>query len=171
MHKELVGLIPNGHKTLFCNLFGYSSKSLPGIEIVGLGSKGKAIKEKIIYLNKKFKIKAPANRYVMCVEESYVASLKDDDYRWLELPFLLMYWSMAKVIPIANLSNCLCGGKVSSRGRIESTPTSLHSLDELNDYLDRDYWLITSSQGCREGESVIPLEEIIKFPMFDRDAA
>ena len=169
MHKELIGLIPSGNKTLFCNLFGYSSKSLPGIEIVGLGTKGKSIKEKIVYLNKKYQIKIPANRYVLCVEESFVSSLKEDEHRWLELPFLIMFWSMAGVIPISKLANCLCGGKVSARGLIETTPTSIHSLDKLNEYLEKDYYLITSSRGIDGGECVIPLEEIISFPMLGKE--
>ena len=52
-------------------LFGYSSKSIPGLEINGLGKYGKAIKEKIIFVTRTRGLQIPIKRFVLNVELFY----------------------------------------------------------------------------------------------------
>lgn len=161
MHKQMYALIPNGNRFHVMEIFGYSTKGVPGLEIVGLGAKGKSIKEKFVFLNKKLGLKLPPRRYVLCVEDVVVSSSKDDLYRWLELPFLIMYWSMAMVLPIQHLDNCLCGGKITARGKITTGPLSSSPLDELEEHLDGGLKLITTELNAFGPDQVIPLREII----------
>ncbi|EQC52240.1 hypothetical protein [Bacteriovorax sp. DB6_IX] len=161
MHKQMYALIPNGTNSHIMEIFGYSTKGVPGLEIVGLGNRGKSIKEKFVYLNKKLGLKLPPRRFVLCVEDSMISSCKDDLYRWLELPFLIMYWSMAMVLPIQNLDNCLCGGMITARGKINMGQLSSLSLDELEAHLETGLKLITSDFSHFGPDKVIPLREII----------
>ena len=164
MHKQMYALIPNGKKPYIVEIFGYATKGIPGLEIVGLGAKGKSIKEKFIYLNKKLNQKLPPRRFVLCVEDQFLNSNKEDLFRWLELPFLIMYWSMAGVLPIQFLDDCLCGGRISARGEIETSPVEEINFDELENFMSHNMKLITK-EGHQSGHnySFIPLEEIVSF--------
>ncbi|MCO4755886.1 MAG: hypothetical protein KC478_15505 [Bacteriovoracaceae bacterium] len=161
MHKQMYALVPGGSSSHVMEIFGYSTKGIPGVEIVGLGAKGKSIKEKFIFLNKKLEFKIPARRYVLCVEDSLFSTSKDDLYRWLELPFLIMYWSMANILPIQNLDNCLCGGKITARGKISSELFSDGPNSEVLEYLESGLKLITANSAMYKDEQVIPLKEVM----------
>ncbi|MBF0297583.1 MAG: hypothetical protein HQK51_02620 [Oligoflexia bacterium] len=108
------------------DIYGYSSKGLPGIEIIGLGRKGQSIREKFIYISKCRKLAVPLKRYVLCIEDSDPtlsltnnSKLKDEDgASWLELPLLLLFWCLAGVVNVNNLEACLVAGKILVDGRI-----------------------------------------------------
>lgn len=168
MHKQMLGLLPLGSKAHLTEMYGYASKGVPGLEIVGLGSKGKAIKEKFIFLTKKYNLKISPKRYVLCIDDNMVLgslSSKEELYRWLELPLLILYWSMAGILPIKNLSDCLCAGRISTRGKIEpfrfekTSAEFLHRLDDLQLKVIASY-----TDDLRGLTYFIPLDEIIKFP-------
>ena len=61
----MFAMVPNQKDVNFCEVFGYSTRGIPGLEIVGLGQKGRLIKEKILYLNRKNNLKIPPRRYVI----------------------------------------------------------------------------------------------------------
>lgn len=168
MHKQMLGLLPLGGKGHLTEIYGYSSKGVPGLEIVGLGAKGKAIKEKFVFLSKKYNLKISPKRYVLCIDDNMVLgslTSKDELYRWLELPLLILYWSMAGVLPIQNLRDCLCAGRISTRGKIEPfrfDETSAAFLDRLDSMRLK---VITSYTQELSGLTYfIPLDEIIRFP-------
>lgn len=164
MHKQMYALIPNGEKPYVVELFGYATKGVPGLEIVGLGSRGKSVREKFIYLNKKLGMKMPPRRFVLCVEDQFLASSKDDLFRWIELPFLIMYWSMAGVLPIQYLDDCLCGGKISARGEVETSPLGKLRMDEISHYFEEGIKLIGKEvESGPEYCQFIPLEEIVSL--------
>ena len=52
LETQIKGILPNKEEYFLIDIFGYSSKGLPGIEIVGLGPKGKNIKEKFVYMGR-----------------------------------------------------------------------------------------------------------------------
>jgi hypothetical protein len=101
------------------NIFGYCSNGVPGLNIIGLSHLGRTVKEKFIFLTRERQIQLPLKKYVICVEQN---DLKDkhskSELKWLELPMLLIFWSLADVIPIRNMSNCLASGYVLSNGTI-----------------------------------------------------
>ncbi len=101
-------------------LFGYCTKSVPGIEIVGLGKHGRAMKEKFVYLSKVRGIKFPPYKFILCAEgEIEGKKFKTEEYRYLELPLLLMLWKMADVLPIFDLTDCFASGKISVQGEVD----------------------------------------------------
>lgn len=116
MATRIQGVYPAGDKFKVVDIFGYATRGLPGIEIVGLGRYGRPIKEKFVYLSRLQQLKIPPRRYLICAE------LKDsgqsDNIKWLELPLLMMFWSLADQLPIRNLDDCFCAGKVSVGGRV-----------------------------------------------------
>ncbi len=97
------------------DLFCYSSHGLPGLEIVGLGPRARALKEKVIYLTKVRGHKVPLKRYVICLDRPL---RKGEDEAYFELPIILLYWAMAGFIPIKRLTDCLCCGKVDARSQV-----------------------------------------------------
>lgn len=158
-------VIPGNQKNHVCEIFGYSTRGIPGLEVVGLGGKGKSIKEKFIYFNKRYKIPIPPRRFVLCVDDQLLLTSKEGLYRWLELPFLIMYWSMAGVVPIENLSNCLCSGTLSATGHVETLETETFMTGEVRELVENGYNVIAKSGESKLFENIIPLEEIIRAPL------
>ncbi|MCK6594261.1 MAG: hypothetical protein L6Q33_03605 [Bacteriovoracaceae bacterium] len=114
------------------DVFGYTTKGIPGIEIVGLGKHGRQMKEKFIYLSKERGIRYPHLRYILCVEgEIEGKKFKNEEFRYLELPLLLMLWKMADVLPIYELTDCFAAGKISIQGEIDYLQLPLKTQEHL----------------------------------------
>lgn len=107
-------------------LFGYSTKSVPGLEINGVGKYGKFIKEKIIFVTRTRNLPIPLKRFVLNVEiTDELGDLESSSVKWLEYPLLLHYWFLAGFLPINKLDNCFAIGSLSPGGLIEE-PNSSH---------------------------------------------
>lgn len=107
-------MYPSMNRIKTITVFGYSSKSIPGIEIVGAPRFGKMLKEKLIYLSRKHRLRLPLKRFVLCLDgggEDEKFSIQT--HRWLELPFLLIFWTLAGHLPIKKLDDCYTIGTVS----------------------------------------------------------
>ena len=165
--SSTLGLYLKQGKLLKVNIFGYSNNGLPGIEILGLGSKGRPLKEKFIYLFRRQSRAIPLKRYVLVIEglES-VKKLLWEDFRWLELPIYLLLCSLCKFIPIKKLDNCLTVGKVDIDGHIMSLILDIRQDSFLNEnqiYFSRYVGKVGAS--LLEEKKEIPLEEIFyDFP-------
>ncbi|MBT5093856.1 MAG: hypothetical protein HOM21_06425, partial [Halobacteriovoraceae bacterium] len=120
MSSRIWGLYPTRDQFIPINLFGYTTKGIPGLEVVGLKSYSRSIKEKFIYLTRQQQDQIPLRRYVICTESSGQLLLDEQNYRWLELPMLILFWSLAGYLPIQRLDDCLSLGRVSVTGEIES---------------------------------------------------
>ena len=100
-------------------LFGYSTKSVPGLEINGLGKYGKAIKEKIVFVTRTRQLQIPLKRFVLNVElTDELGVLESSSVKWLEYPLLLHYWFLAGLLPISKLDNCFAVGSLSPSGEV-----------------------------------------------------
>jgi hypothetical protein len=100
-------------------LFGYATKSVPGLEINGLGKYGKAIKEKIVYVTRSRQLKIPLKRFVLNVEiTDEMGDLETSSVKWLEYPLLLHYWFLAGLLPISKLDNCFALGSLTPSGEV-----------------------------------------------------
>jgi hypothetical protein len=105
------------------DIFGYSSNGIPGIEIVGVGRHARSMKEKFIYLSREKKLKFPLKRFVLCVEGDIEGKkFKDEEYRFLELPLLMMLWSLTGHLPLQALEDCFASGKISIEGEVTTLP-------------------------------------------------
>lgn len=101
-------------------LFGYATKSVPGLEINGLGKYGKAIKEKIVFVTRSRGLQIPLKRFVLNAEiGDELGELEGASVRWLEYPLLLHYWFLAGLLPISKLDNCLAVGSLNPSGLVE----------------------------------------------------
>ncbi len=116
-------------------LFGYSTKSVPGLEINGIGKYGKSIKEKIVYITRSRQLQIPLKRFVLNVELSdHLGDLESGSVKWLEYPLLLHYWFLAGLLPISKLDNCLALGSLTPSGEVEEPiDECVVSLCEDND--------------------------------------
>ena len=135
MNDQILGIYSFGSRYKTSPIFGYASKGLPGLEIIGLDKKSKIIKEKLIYLGRHYRVKVPLKRYVLCVEDYCFES---EESRWLELPLLVLYWKLAGILPIKKLENCFCGGKISSIGLVQVVSLDENFLDALDKKLERE---------------------------------
>lgn len=101
-------------------LFGYATKSVPGLEINGIGKYGRSIKEKIIFVTRTRGLQIPLKRFVLNVElTDDLGDLETSSVKWLEYPLLLHYWYLAGLLPISKLDNCFAVGSLSPSGFIE----------------------------------------------------
>ena len=116
-------------------LFGYASKSLPGLEINGMGKYGKTLKEKIIFITRSRQLAIPLKRYVISAE--YDLETDPQVLRWLDLPVLMLYWYLAGHIPMGRLDNCLAVGNITPAGEI----TGRGDL-ELRQIAEQHRWLL-----------------------------
>lgn len=156
--------IPSGwhHVTLF----GYSNQGIPGVEIIGLGNTGRLIKEKFIYLSKIRKLNIPSRRYVLCYESSLgEKKLTPEVIQWLELPLLILFWSLAEQIPILRLDDCLSSGRVLANGEIyfrdmEKAYQTIQNEKAKMIYLGHEENMI----DCRELFSSIPQLQLRVHP-------
>jgi hypothetical protein len=101
-------------------LFGYSSKSVPGLEINGLGKYGKPIKEKIVFITRSRGLSIPLKRFVLNVDMNEdLGELEGASVKWIEYPLLLHYWFLAGLLPISKLDNCLALGSLNPSGVVD----------------------------------------------------
>ena len=120
MENRLTSLIKTDKGMIKIELFGYSSKGTPGIEIVGEAKFTRALKEKMIYISKTRGLHIPFKRYVIVMEMDQSQKMRLHELKWLELPMLLIFWSLADILPIKTFKNCICTGAIDISGRIES---------------------------------------------------
>jgi hypothetical protein len=139
MNMRTKSLYPHAGQLCPVDIFGYASHGIPGIEIVGMGKHSRALKEKFVYLSRVRQLKFPKKRYVLCVEgELENKKFKDEEYRYLELPLLVMLWSLTGHLPLSQLEDCFASGKVSVEGDIISLPLKESEQDGLCDLLNID---------------------------------
>lgn len=133
-------------------LFGYATKSVPGLEINGIGKYGKAIKEKIVFVTRSRGLQIPLKRFVLNVELSdELGDLESSSVKWLEYPLLLHYWFLAGLLPISKLDNCFALGSLNPSGLVEEPLTDL-----VVDLCDRNnLHLISSSAGIQSANGII----------------
>ncbi len=133
-------------------LFGYATKSVPGLEINGLGKYGKAIKEKIVFVTRSRGLQIPMKRFVLNVEISDdLGDLESGSVKWLEYPLLLHYWFLAGLMPISKLDNCLAVGSLTPSGLVEE-PLNVQVMNLCEEY---DLHLIASTAGLESPRGVI----------------
>lgn len=144
-------IIDNQFKTF--KLFGYSTKGMPGVEVVGFGSYGRLLKEKIIYFTKSCGVKVSNRRYVICLESEDARELKTDHFQWFEIPALVLFWTLADVVPLQNIHDCFASGKIKANGAFEH-----HKIDK--ELIDQDKVIISEQKV--EFMKAILLDEIIR---------
>lgn len=155
MEIKINTYIPHQNHLKRVEVFGYTSRSQPGLEILGINGKGRTIKEKFTFLSKKRKLKFNLVKFLMCVEGD---GLEKADLEYLELPLLIGFWTMAGALPIGRLDNCLCSGKVSLEGDISLLNFPTETMEFWNQSLVKRGQLALWLGG--EGES--PYSQIHK---------
>ncbi|MDO9181771.1 MAG: hypothetical protein Q7U04_05155 [Bacteriovorax sp.] len=134
MNMRTKSLYPYAGQFCPVDIFGYASNGIPGIEIVGVGRYARSMKEKFVYLSRERKLKFPLKRFVLCVEgEVEGKKFKEEEYRYLELPLLMMLWSLTGHLPLAQLEDCFAAGKISVEGEVTSLDLSESQQMELSD--------------------------------------
>ena len=98
------------------SLFGYATKSLPGLEINGLGKYGKILKEKIIFITRSRQLPIPLKRFVISTE--YELENDQENLKNLDFPVILLYWYLAGLIQVGKLDNCVAVGAISPSGKL-----------------------------------------------------
>lgn len=167
MNMRTKSIYPFGGQHCPVDIFGYSSHGVPGIEIVGMGKYSRAMKEKFVYLSREKKLKFPQRRFVLCVEgELESKKFKEEEYRYLELPLLLMLWSLTGHLPLENLDDCFAAGKISVEGNISPLPLTASQQARLLEIfnLDEDQALkiiAPSQMAIHEDYYHLPIEGLM----------
>lgn len=123
------------------DIFGYATKGIPGLDIVGLGKHGRMMKEKFVFISRQKQLQFPLKRFVLCLEDcSQLRESSAEDLKWLELPLLIVYWSLAGHLKISELEDCLCSGFVKATGEIVTR------IPSLSGWQNSDQWKMISHQ-------------------------
>lgn len=116
MEIKINSLIKGSHHLKCVEVFGYTSKGTPGLDVTGLNGKSRQFKEKMIFLSKRRRLHFPLKRYVICLESEDISKY---EIEWLELPMLLAFWSLSSCLPLKRLDNCFASAKVSLEGKLD----------------------------------------------------
>lgn len=171
MGTSLYGIIPIGKRIKIVEVFGYSTKGIPGLEIIGLKNLSRTMKEKFVFIGKTKNISIPLKRYVLCVENGLDAEkMSEEELRNLELPLLLLYWTLAGVIQIGNLSDCYASGRVDPNGKVDCYTYSPEVLEWLASKGERSplRLLLTKSISAPKHLYALPIEEVME-PLYRLD--
>lgn len=148
-------------------LFGYSSKSVPGLEINGLGKYGKAIKEKIVFITRSRNLQIPLRRFVLNVEiTDDLGDLESASVKWLEYPLLLHYWFLAELLPISKLDNCFAIGSLTPSGLVDEplSETVVNLCDKNNLHLIASSESFSSESGLIDGRGLFS-KDLLEFKL------
>ena len=141
-------------------IFGYASRGLPGIEIIGLEKLGREIKEKFLYISKIEQIKIPLRKYVLCVEQRQKLNKQHlDGQRWFELPLLILFLTIAGHLKITKLDDCLAIGKVLPNGKLICPSLPLNFLKSCPSGLK---YLAPSEADIPSNLCLLPLETLLE---------
>ncbi len=138
-------------------VFGYSTKGMPGLEVVGFGKNNRLLKEKIIYFTKSCGIKVSNRRYVICLEDEDSRTLQVDQVSWFEIPTLILFWALADVIPLKNIHECFASGKIKADGSFY-----FHSITPQFQSLCLEKSGVLIAEDSDDFIKTISLSEIIK---------
>ena len=162
MQSRITGFYPCGKNLAFVDLFAYASRGIPGLEIVGIGKLGRSIKEKFNFFSKIYKVKIPAKRYVLCIDIKEVPK-NSDDLSFLELPLLILFWSLADILPIKNLNHCIASGKLNVSGNLYLPSFEEEYRENFKYYLENNEYCLLTHQASMLDESykIINIENIL----------
>lgn len=166
MQTKINSMIPTKAGWQRVTIFGYSNKSVPGLEIQGLGQLGRNMKEKFIFLCKERNITFPFKRYLLCIDLSEIrANLEKESTHYLELPFLMTFFYLGGLLPIRTLADCLTVGRVSAEGKVTEPKLPLSKLVGFN---QEDVKIITSCFNDLGEYKHIPTQEVMeRIPGFE----
>lgn len=162
MQSEIKSIIKTENGSKVVTLFGYASLGVPGIEILGLGNKGRLLKEKIIYITRQRGIKLASKKYIISFENIDL-KLNETNLNQVEFPVLILLWQLASVIKMNHLNDCICLGEVRVNGDVLQNYLDENELiDSLAPTSNHD-WKIVSTQSFENFHQINPyylLEEI-----------
>ena len=119
MERRLKTFAPSLKGPQLIDLFGYSTRGMASLEVHAHPKISRLLKEKLLFLTKSRKMKLPSRRYTLCID-SHQMHFQEGNLANFELPFLVLFWSLAEVLPIKNLQDCVCLGEVQINGEIVS---------------------------------------------------
>ena len=116
---RLKSFYQSSHGPELVDLFGYCTRGMPSLEVHAHAQTSKIFKEKLLFLTKSGQMRLPPRRYILCTD---IASMRcsQKDLNNFELPFLILFWSLAEALPIRKLDDCVCSGKIHVNGLIMS---------------------------------------------------
>ncbi|MAW07486.1 MAG: hypothetical protein CME61_04305 [Halobacteriovoraceae bacterium] len=109
MENQLHSAIEHRGKIFALKVYGYATRGIPGVEIVGLGNEGRTLKEKIIFLIKSKRLGISRKRIIISVDfnERPIGKLSASE---LEIPIFILFLSLNGNLKLKNLSDCFCAG-------------------------------------------------------------
>lgn len=175
MFLRINSIVPTGQDYKVVSLFGYRTNGIPGIEMKGLPNNQNIVREKLVYLSKMFGIKVPIRRFHLCIDiPKELLRMKKEliEDRFLDLPLLLLYWSLAEVVKIQELEYVFSLGRIEPDGQIivpKISETYLRHLDGvIREKTSRSITMITSKEVSYPDVRCITISSILNS-MCDQD--
>ncbi|MDA8792660.1 hypothetical protein N9N67_05410 [Bacteriovoracaceae bacterium] len=147
MNSQIYSYISYKDKFYAIQVYGYSSRSLPGLEIIGPHGQIKNLKNKIIYFCRKNNLKIPPRRYVIGYEDFNLGKkLAIAENKSLELPTLLLFLNLCGILGLAKIENCFNAGTFSIDGKLISDQQYLNKMLEF--IRDEDLIYVGDTSSC-----------------------
>ena len=118
MELRLKTFYPSSSGLQLVDIFGYTTRGMPSLELHGSWQMAKLFKEKILFLTKSRKMLLPPRRYILCMDMDQ-GRCDTESMRDFELPFLILFWSLGEILPIRRLEDCVCAGRIYINGLIQ----------------------------------------------------
>ncbi|MGB0453319.1 MAG: hypothetical protein ACPGJV_06360 [Bacteriovoracaceae bacterium] len=168
MYLRINSLIPCSQSYEVVSLFGYCSAGLPGLELKGCYSRAQVLKEKMIFITKSLGLQVPLKKFNLCLDAPSKRSISSIDLEWIELPMLLLYWSLAGHLSIKNMEYCFSFGKFRPSGEFDVPKIKEDFLvsfqKEMKELSGRDItYLLSEDYRQMTNIQFIPLESILSF--------
>ena len=149
LNVKIKSLLINQSQLMGVDIYGISSRGIPGLEINGLGKRGKLLKEKINFITTRYLVtKKNVKRFVISIESSCAEEKIREKGLDLEVPIIILYWTLLGVLPLKNLDECLALGRISV-DFIVSSP----NFDEIWNHPDRSSLVKDKILICSELDS------------------
>lgn len=122
--------IPRKSKRETLDVFGYTSKGLPGLEFIGFGEVSQILKERVMFFLKQSRIKLPLKRYVIILGsgEGQNKTISLEDSKWLGLSLLATVLKLADYLPNTDIEKNIYCGEITLTGHIIS-PSGKNDID------------------------------------------
>ncbi len=162
MNLRMLSLVPYQKSYLMPGLYAYSSHGVPGLELVGLGSRGRVLKEKVIYLSRENSLRFPLKRYVISIEgHEGKGRCGKDSLKNLELAIVLIFWTMTGNLCLHHPENCLVTGQIGLDGKIRPPDVDRSFWRGLNEIMrlnSRNLTVIGPGPFCESYDFINCLE-------------
>ena len=140
-----------------CHLFGYSSRGVPGLKLLGFPKKKiDILKEKIVFLLRLKSIKLPMKSYHINFEIMNDCETKD-----IEASALFMLLCMGEVFKMRDIDRCFVCGEFDFSGNFYLSAKLKKTLENESELINKSQKTLITPSFIEGVKNQIPINDLI----------